>query len=284
MTSGRQNWEPVFFLVVILAVTVIAYGPMLGGVWEVSFRTTQALNAYVLLAVAFYDAVRSVVRTQPFHLAVNLHGLLLFGLSCLALATASVTGVWPFAVLGLCLNVGALISFCFGREGVRAFYPVLAGFGALVAMVVLVPQFDGWLRLVAGMVSAWGLPILGIRADMVVQQDPFQVILVAERGAGVFNVATECNGFGIVLSSVVVTLVLSLRRRIAFPGVGLLLMGAVGLGLAFNVIRIVAIAVASLRTDIPYGLIHEGLGTGVYLLALAAVYALNRVARPGRPY
>ena len=151
-------------------------------------------------------------------------------------------------------------------------------------MVVLVPQFDGWLRLVAGMVSAWGLPILGIRADMVVQQDPFQVILVAERGAGVFNVATECNGFGIVLSSVVVTLVLSLRRRIAFPGVGLLLMGAVGLGLAFNVIRIVAIAVASLRTDIPYGLIHEGLGTGVYLLALAAVYALNRVARPGRPY
>ncbi len=279
MTSSRYNWEPVFFLTVILAVTVIAYGPLIGGVWELSSRTTQALNAYVLLAVAVFDAVWSVARIQPFRPVVNLHGLLLFGLSCLALASASLTGIWPLAVLGLCLNVGALLSFCFGRDGVKAFHPALVGFGAMVAMVVLVPQFDGWLRIMAGTVSAWMLPILGIRADMIVQQDPFQVILVAERGVGLFNVASECNGFGILLSSVVLTLILALRRRVSPSGIGLLVVGAVGLGLIFNIIRIVAIAVATLRTDIPYGVIHEGLGTAIYLLALVAVYAMNCLAR-----
>ncbi len=280
MEPKRHNWETLFFLSVILVVTVIAYAPLVGGVWEAGSRTTQAMNTLVLLGVAFWDAYRSASRDHIFRPAISSHGLLLFGLSCLALAAASVTGVWPLAVLGLCLNVGALLSFCFGRRGAESFYPALAGFGVMVALLVLVPRLDEWLRLLAGRVSAAILPILGIRADMVVSQDPFQVILVAEKGAGVFNVATECNGFGILLSSVVLSLVLALRRH-AFPvGVTLKVAAAAVLGLAFNVIRIVAITTATLRTDVRYDLIHEGLGTGIYLLALAGVYALSLIDIP----
>lgn len=282
MKVNRYNGETLFFLAVMFAVMVIAYGPLIGGVWELSSHTTQALNAYVLLAVAFFDALRSVIRRRPFQPIVGLHGLLLFGLSCLALASASLTGIWPFAVLGLCLNVGAFLSFCFGKESVRSFYPALAGFGVLVMLVVLVPQFDGWLRVMAGAVSAWTLPLLGIRADMVVQPDPFQVILVAERGAGVFNVATECNGFGILLSCVILTLILALRRGTPLLRAGVMLVASVGLGLGFNIARIVAIAITSLRTEVPYGLIHEGLGTSLYLLALVVVYSLSRLAAKPR--
>jgi exosortase/archaeosortase family protein len=280
MEPKRYNRETLFFLSVILVVTVIAYGPLVGGVWEAGSRTTQAMNALVLLGVAFWDASRSASRAHPFRPAINTHGLLLFGLSCLALAAASVTGVWPLAVLGLCLNVGALLSFCFGRRGTVAFYPALAGFGAMVALLVLVPRLDEWLRLMAGRVSAAILPILGIRSDMVVHQDPFQVILVAEKGAGVFNVATECSGFGILLSAVVLSLVLSLRRHVSPVGVTLKVAVAAVIGLAFNVIRIVAITTATLRTDVPYDLIHEGLGTAIYLLALLAVYAVSLIDIP----
>jgi exosortase/archaeosortase family protein len=280
MDPKPHNWEAVFFLSVIAVVTVIAYAPLVGGVWEMGFRTTQAMNALVLLGVAFWDAYRSASRAHGFQPEINTHGLLLFGLSCLALAAASVTGLWPLAVLGLCLNVGALLSFCFGRRGAVAFYPALAGFGAMVAMLVLVPRLDEWLRLLAGRVSAVILPILGIRADMVVSQDPFQVILVAEKGAGVFNVATECSGFGILLSCVVLSLVLALRRHAVPADVALKVVAAAVIGLAFNVIRIVAITTATLRTDVGYGLIHEGLGTAIYLLALAAVYALSLIDSP----
>jgi exosortase/archaeosortase family protein len=188
--------------------------------------------------------------------------------------------MWPLAVLGLCLNVGALLSFCFGRQGALAFYPALAGFGAMVALLVLVPQLDEGLRLLAGRVSAGILPNLGIRADMVVEADPFQVILVAEKGAGVFNVATECNGFGILLSSVVLALVVALRRRVSLVGVILKVGAAAAIGLAFNVVRIVAITTATLRTEFGYGLIHEGLGTVIYLLALATVYVVSLIDSP----
>ncbi|MEI7879374.1 MAG: archaeosortase/exosortase family protein [bacterium] len=272
ITEQREN---LFFLFVILAVAVIAYGPLMGGVWELSFGTTQALNAFVLLGVAFGDALLTVVKTGPFRPTINNHGLLLFGLSCLALAIASSTQIWPFSVLGLCLNVGALLSFCFGRNGVKAFYPALAGFGVVVMMLVLVPQVDELLRMLAGRVSAWALPLLGIRIDLLVQEAPFQVFLVAEKGAGVFNVATECNGVGILMSSVVLSLMLTLKRRVPAYGVALLLVASMLIGFGFNIIRIVAIALTALRTDLPYSVIHEGIGTIIYLLALLAIWLLN---------
>lgn len=267
-----------FFLAVILVVTLIAYAPLIRGVWELSAQTTQALNAFVLLGVAFVDALLSARRKNAFCPAINLHGLLLLGLSCFSLAVSSFTSAWVLSVLGLCLNVGALLSFCFGRAGVRAFYPALAGFGVIVVMLVLVPQVDGALRLIAGRVSAWMLPLFGIRADLLVQQDPFQVVLVAEKGAGVFNVATECNGFGILMSSILLTLVLSFRQGQGWYRVAPLLLLSAITGLLFNIIRIVAIALASLQTIFPYGVIHEGLGSVIYLAALAAVFAMNRIA------
>lgn len=271
-TDQREN---IFFLCVILAVTVIAYGPLMGGVWEMSAQTTQALNAFVLLGVAFGDALLTAMKLGPFRPTINSHGLLLFGLSCLALIIASVAQVWPFAILGLCLNVGALLSFCFGRNGVKAFYPALAGFGVIVLMLILVPQVDEWLRLLAGRASAWALPLLGIRIELLVQQVPFQVYLVAEKGAGVFNVATECNGLGILMSSVVLSLILTLKRRVPVYGVVLLLAASMVIGLGFNTVRIVAIALTALRSNLQYSFIHEGIGTGVYFLALVTVWLLN---------
>jgi exosortase/archaeosortase family protein len=273
--TSTDQWETIFILFVILVVAVIAYGPLMGGVWEMSAQTTQAFNALVLLGVAFVDALMTALKQGPFRLMINAHGLILFGLSCVALVIASLAQVWPFSILGLCLNVGALLSFCFGRRGVKAFYPALAGFGVLVLMLILVPQVDELLRLMAGRVCAWLLPLLGIRVELLVQHAPFQVFLVAERGVGVFNVATECNGVGVLLSSVVLSLILSLKRRVSWVGLLFLIVGSMGIGFGFNVIRIVAIALAALRTDLPYGFIHEGLGTVIYFLALLAVWLLN---------
>jgi exosortase/archaeosortase family protein len=278
-----EQRENIFFMLVILAVMVIAYGPLMGGVWEMSARTTQALNAFVLLAVAFGDALHTAMKRAPFRPVIQSHGLLLFGLSCLALVMASVSQVWPLAVLGLCFNVGALLSFCFGRLGVRAFYPALASLGVMVILLVLVPQADEQLRVLAGRVSASVLPLLGIRTEFIVQQVPFQVYLVAEKGAGVFNVATECNGVGILLSSVVLSLMVSLKRRLPAYGVLLLLMVSIGVGLAFNSARIVAIALSALRTDLDYSFIHEGIGTALYLLALLTVWWINSRFTGTRP-
>jgi exosortase/archaeosortase family protein len=272
-TRPPSRREDVFSLLVILAVTVIAYAPLVGGVIRLSTRTTQAVNAFLLLGFAFADALITVWKTDRFYPFINLHGLVLFTLSCLALVLASATWLWPLAILGLCLNLAALISFSFGRRGVAPFYPALAGLGTAVAMLVFVPQLDGQLRTLAAHCSSWLLSVVGIQADIVARSDPFQIVLVAEKGAGVFDVATECNGFGILLSSVVLTVILSVRRHHRWYLVAGLPVVALATGLVFNTVRIAAIVMTTLQTDLDYGLIHEGLGSIVYVTALTAVYA-----------
>lgn len=276
-THSPDTQDDWFFITAILVVTAVAYTPLIRGVVELGAQTAQSLNAVVLLGITLLDAWVSVRRVAEFRPAINRHGLFLLGLSCLALAAASLSGVALLSVLGLCLNLGALLSFGFGRRGCEVFYPALAGVGVTVSLLVAVPQADLYLRWFAGRMSAFVLPFLGIRAEMLVQQAPFQILLVAEHGAGVFNVATECNGVGIIVSSVLVALVLSLRRGLRwFLWMPLMAVSFV-LGLLFNSVRIVAIAVAALTTAWPYKLIHEGLGTVVYLVALATVFLLVRV-------
>lgn len=272
-SAARPAWqgEDILFLLVILAVTVTAYAPLVEGVIELSSRTTQALNAFLLLGFAFVDALATVRKTNHFSPCINFHGLVLFALSCLALILASATSLWPLVVLGLCLNLGALISFSFGRRGVLPFFPALAGLGAAVAMLVFVPQWDESLRTVVAHGSSWLLSLVDIQTDIVARSSPFQIVLVAEKGVGVFDVATECNGIGIILSSVVLTIILALRRRLRWGVMAGLTLLAFALGFVFNVVRIAVIVMTTLQTDLDYGLIHEGLGTVVYMLALTAV-------------
>lgn len=281
MDAGRR--ENLFILFTILAVTVIAYAPMVDGILRLSARTTQAVNAFVLVAVAFADALMTVFRRHVFRVEINHHGLVLFTLSCVALAIAALSWLWPLAILALCLNIVALLSFCFGREGARVFYPAISGLGIGVGLLLFMPRLDTALRMLAAKASAWALAEAGFRAEVAVREVPFRVVMLVERGAaGVYDVATECNGFGILLSCVVITVILGLRRR-ASPGMFLGLLGmALATGLLFNILRIVVIVVASVRTELEYDTIHEGLGSVVYLLALALVYGVN-LAVPRRP-
>lgn len=281
MESHRK--ENLFFLFVIVAVTVIAYAPLIDGILSLSTRTTQAVNAFVLVAMAFVDAFATMIRGHALRLRINDHGLVLFTLSCVALALATLLQLWPLAVLGLCLNIGALLSFCFGREGVRVFYPAIGGLGVAVGMLVFVPRVDVALRVVAAKASAWALAAAGIRTDLVASHAPFQVAMVVEKGAGLFNVATECNGFGILLSSVVLTVIMVIRRSVPVGRAVGLVGFALATGLVFNILRIVAIVMATMQSDTNYDVIHEGLGTVIYLAALVVVYAGNVVwGRRGR--
>jgi exosortase/archaeosortase family protein len=205
---------------------------------------------------------------------------MLFALSCVAVAAASVTDLWPLAVLAFCLNLAALLSFLLGADGARALYPALVGIGAAVGMLTLLPRADGLLRWLAARFSARALSLIGFPTAIGVRRTPFAVALVVGRSGQAFDVAPECNGFGILLSAVVLAAIYAARRRDAWWRRILLLAVAVVIGLAVNALRIVVIVVLSLRTRLDYALIHEGAGTALYWLALLIIYAL--AARPWR--
>lgn len=277
-SAGRRH--DLFSFLVIAVVTVIVYAPMMDSVLRLSMRTTQAVNAFILIAAAFLEAFHEARRRGGFRPQVNRFGFILFTVACLLLMTASFEELWPLAVLALCFNLAALFAFGFGRQGAAMFYPALAGFGTAVALLILVPGIDGWLRLLAAKSAAWVFALIDIKAQVQILHDPFRVGLWVEKGVAFFDVATECNGFGILMSSVVLAVIVSWRRRYSWPLRLVLAAGSAVIGLAFNVVRIVAIGWASLNTMMDYTVIHEGLGTAVYLVALLAVYALVLAVRP----
>lgn len=280
MSHDRSHWLSV---AVILTVTVAAYGPLVYGVLELSARTTQAVNAFLLLGFAALEALIAARRTARGRFEITTYGILLFSASCLSLAMASVTGLWPLSILGLCLNIAALLSFGFGRDGARLFHPTLLALGCAVALLVFVPQYDSLLRMTAARGSAAALNLVGVQTQVSVRVDPFEVSLVVDRGLSVFDVATECNGFGIILSSVVLALIVSGRRSCALGTRALLGIAAAGVGLIFNIVRIVAISLASMNTMVDYTVIHEGLGTLVYVAALWGVWGMVWLAGRKHP-
>ena len=277
-SPGPQRGDLVALLIVLL-VTAVAYAPLVSHVLWLSTRTSQAVNAFILIAFVLVDILRGRPWPRPLRPEINHHGIVLFSLACVGLTVAAFTDLWPLAVLALCLNLAALLSFFLGRQGAVAFYPALVGLGLAAAMLIFLPRVDGLLRWLAAVGSASLLNLFGLDATAAVRPSPFTVVLLVKSGRRVFDVAAECNGFSILLSSVVLMAIQGVRRRQPWPARFAWLGLAVIVGWLANVLRIVGISVASMTTALPYGLIHEGIGTLVYLVALLLVYRLSNHTR-----
>ena len=138
----------------------------------------------------------------------------------------------------------ALISlalFVFG-EGARRIAVTVGGtLIAFLFLSMLMEPLDWPLRGLAGQWSGAVLQLLGQTVQMGLMQGeeqlPMLILLVNQHP---FHVASECNGFGVILTSLLVAFLVGLYRRL---GIVDLLNIAVGclIGFVFNTLRIVII-------------------------------------------
>ncbi|MCD8483709.1 MAG: exosortase/archaeosortase family protein [Verrucomicrobia bacterium] len=90
-----------------------------------------------------------------------------------------------------------------------------------------------------------------------------------------FHVAPECNGFGVMTSSILLTLLLIIHRQIGLLDKGLLLVGALTLAFAANILRIIIIVLlAPLVGTENYMLMHEIVGSITYYGCLIVIWLL----------
>ena len=89
-----------------------------------------------------------------------------------------------------------------------------------------------------------------------------------------FHVASECNGFGVILTSLLVAFLLGLYRRLG--AMDLLLNIAVGcfIGFVFNILRIVVIVLLAPALLEHYLLMHEIVGGITFWGCLILVWLL----------
>ncbi|MGB0334864.1 MAG: archaeosortase/exosortase family protein [Opitutales bacterium] len=174
-----------------------------------------------------------------------------------------------------CAGLAAFLRFVFG-EGTRRLTRTVAGtLCVFLLLSVWMEPLDWPLRNLAGEWSAYILGLLGktVELGLIGQEDgPPMLILLVEQHP--FNVAAECNGFGVILTSLLLALLLAIYRRLGAFDLGLNLFAGLIMGFAFNIIRIVIIVLLAPPLMEHYMLMHEIVGGLTYWACLMLVWIL----------
>lgn len=260
------------------ALTLVIFWPALRWLMTVTLDQQQLLQAVAVFGVAGLllategGGLRLEGRFGP---AVTWRLVAAYALVGLAMWLK-----WPVLVLAaLVVAIGAAARFVFGDRARHASRWVVPAFGLYLLFVLAMPFFDWPLRVLSGRVGAWLLDALGKQVQLFVLLRP-EPSLMLVAGGRVFEVAAECNGFGLLTSCSLLALLLAGASgerwwlRVAKA------MASVVVGFVTNVVRIAAICLLSAWVgQAHYHVMHEVVGTACVVAALAAVWWLWRGRR-----
>ena len=173
---------------------------------------------------------------------------------------------------GLGFFAGAVLLFVLGDAVFRPALGFGLAFTGFTALSILLPFADWPLRVVAGKMAAWFLGLLGNPAQLGFAGEPLRLILVS--GDRPFEVAPECNGFGIISGCVLLALLLVFSRRLRVLDKLMILALAPLLGLISNALRILLIVLLAPAAGDHYAILHEVVGIVLFFGTLAFVWWL----------
>jgi exosortase len=280
-TVPREGRSLEVMLVACIGILVgLLYLPLLHWLGSATLHTGQLTNGALLVGFALAICARNAIAQFKLSPRINDWGLGLLGLAVLCLWLAGRYTLWslPMVLLSFCLSFSGIVSFLFGKPGVRHFLPALGAFFVFGVLVGLVPKLDWPLRTVAARYASGLLAALGAKVELsLVTGKPPELVLAVGRQA--YVVATECNGFGLLTSALLVATILMFQHRMPWhQKLGLLAL-AIPIAIGCNFLRIVSICLVATRTALPYGLVHETLGVFFYFLGLGLIWMIaNRHA------
>lgn len=192
------------------------------------------------------------------------------------LAPANWQGLISLLIIpAYCCALAAFVRFVFG-EGTRRLTRTAAGtFCAFLLLSIFMQPLDWPLRGLAGSWSASALEFIGKTVELgLVGAEGSQPKLILWVEKHPFHVASECNGFGVILTSMLVGLLLALYRRLG--PLDILLNVALGLavGFVFNILRIVIIVLLAPALMEHYMLMHEIVGSITYWGCLILIWVM----------
>lgn len=268
-----------------LALTFAPLFRWLGG----EIRTEAQLSQSLLV---FAATVAFVVYTErlPGRLSVRFDrfSLTLLGASYGCTLLAAFT---PFRLLllpAVALGGAALAAFLFGPPLRRVIGAAAVSLGLFLFLAAFLPTFDWPLRFLAGQGSAAFLTLCGQEVSLALTTGQAEPMLLLFHNTRPFHVAPECNGYGLLATSLLVALFLLLYRPISLlPRLGLFLLAIVAAYLA-NTLRIVVIVfLAPVVGPERYDWMHEIVGLAFFYPTLGlivwAIFRLSRRLPPSTP-
>ena len=258
------------------------------GIWAVTFAVLWPATSWLVAKAVTYDQLLPglfillgagilLIREEKGSFQLVLHfgkrSLRDLALAYVALAVAVLVRE-PYLVLAAyCLAVSAGLLYVFGDDLVGIVYPLIIAFLVFLIFVLLLPAMDWPLRAGAARTSAWLLNLLGhdVKLALDLGSDPKLLLIVNRRP---FEVAAECNGFGLISGSALLAVLMTFLRRVAWFDKVLSVLVAVIAAYLLNSIRIILISLLAPWAGDHYWIMHEVIGVMMFIGGLGAVYWL----------
>lgn len=269
----------------IISLFLLTFAPVSYWFAENTFSETRVFHSLITLSLAIILLYRFESPTLKNALEFNAHCqkslkiafflLLVFVLNkaCLdffLLDSFILNMIHSLSIIAsMVMALSSLVFFIFGTQIARINYSSSITFILFLFLSLFMIQVDWPLRALAAEWSVFLIEFLGQSVDFFIanqDQGPNQssIGLIIQYNGKNFNVASECNGFGIILNSALIGLLLSVYKRHSFFNSITNIMAALFIGFTFNVLRIISIILIAPFLFQYYDFIHELLGTIYY--------------------
>jgi exosortase/archaeosortase family protein len=250
---------------------------------------SRILHALIVLVMASLILVRfggvTITRTLELNASARralfaAYGILLLTYLAPFVTHSSLAGL--LVIPAYCCALTAVVRFTFG-EGTRQLTRTVAGtLCAFLLLSTFMAPLDWPLRSTAGKWSAYVLELIGQNTELGLfgqaGEPPILVLMVNEQP---FHVASECNGFGVIITSLLIALLLAIHRRLNIFDLCLNLLAGAIIGFMFNIVRIVIIVLLAPSMMEHYHLMHEIVGGFTYWACLILAWiSLNGPTEP----
>lgn len=249
------------------------FAPSLLWITEVAVARAQLRDAAVVLLFGVIFLIRD--RREPARWVLEFSrrtGFFVSG-ACLAAAASSVLHQ-PFLMMAaMGLLAGGLLLFLFGDEVAGLATGLAFSFSVFTFLAVVSPVADVPLRVFAGKATMGALDLFGAGAALGFLGDSAKLILMVNGRP--FEVAPECNGFGITSSCLLLACLLATSRRLRWLDRSLMIVLAPLIGIFSNTLRIIIIVLlAPAVGSSGYHVMHEAVGIVLFLSTLFFIWWL----------
>lgn len=260
------RWLAVF----LVACTVAAIWPVTRWLAREVSASQQIRQSFVLLGAAAALVGWQHLRDWRLHLETGNRALVLLASAYACMAAAWVFKLSLFMLPAFALGLAGCLHVIFGAAAWRFVRPLFTGFVACLVVILIFPVLDWPLRQMAGINAAHILRAIGFTPELTVITEPEPRLLLAT-GKNLFHVATECNGFGLITSGMVLALLaggIAGRRWHAFLW---LVPAAAAAGFTLNLLRILVICVLAPYFPKHYAALHETAGIAMLWTGLGLI-------------
>ena len=282
---AKKNVADFWIQLGVFGILGLAFWPVTLWVTASAQEQSRLFNALILLGLATVMLVRYggveiretlSLNTSARRALVASFVLLIAQFAGSHFAPASWQSLLSLLVIpAYCCGLAALVRFVFGEGTCRITRTTAGTFCAFLLLSILMQPLDWPLRGLAGQWSAAALEFIGKSVELGLvgaEGGPPKLILLVEEHP--FHVASECNGFGVILTSLLIALLLALYRRLSLLDTALNMVVGLMIGFVFNTLRIVIIVLLAPYMMNQYQLMHEIVGTITYWGCLVLIWVL----------